>query len=116
MALASQFPGLEFEYIGRLPLDGLVPDRCELVTSIQDRPADKLAPLFISPNPAEDDLWLNVTDSYPIIHDLTGRRTWCPVDREAERTRVAIGHLAAGHYTVQVVTPAGSTTGRFIKR
>ena len=53
MALASQFPGLEFEYIGRLPLDGLVPDRCEEVaTSVAD--GAYIPDLRLSPTPAHD--------------------------------------------------------------
>ncbi|MBK6831932.1 MAG: T9SS type A sorting domain-containing protein [Flavobacteriales bacterium] len=59
MALASQFPGLEFEYIGRLPLEGLVPDRCvEVVTGLADHQSS-FTELQLSPNPTTDQLTLH---------------------------------------------------------
>jgi Secretion system C-terminal sorting domain len=51
LAMATGFPGFVYEFIGRLPLDGLVPDRCVAVTTGIHEASIQSGSLQFVPNP-----------------------------------------------------------------
>lgn len=117
MALAAQFPGLEYEFIGYLPLDDLVPDTCITVvnTSVAEHTE---ATLGLFPNPGREHLSLtSPLEAWPAeveVRDMAGRL----VHRERLGANAALstGAWAAGTYTVLLLDPRGTVRrGTWVK-
>lgn len=107
--LYSWYPGLEDQWIGRLPLDGLVPDTCITVVGT-GVPEHAEATLALYPNPGKEHLSLTApANAWPAeveVRDGTGR----VVHRErlTANTALAASAWAAGTYTVQLRGSDGS--------
>ena len=115
----SLYPGGDLEWVGYLPLDGLVPDTCITISqsSMQER---ERAMLKVSPNPAEDQLTVQWSAGGLIqsieVYDLTGRKVLEQVSVNAGVSIISIRELAPGMYTVSVRSGSGGSSARFIKR
>lgn len=118
MALASQFPGLEFEWIGRLPLEGLVPDRCvEVVTGVNGHEGDQI--LLLSPNPTWDALTLSgldhLNDATVQVIDALGRALTPALSVGSSTLQLRTSQWPAGTYWVRLTSRSGIVTRRFLK-
>lgn len=119
MSVGYGFPGLEYQYVARLPLDGLVPDECvEVVTSVRE-PTDEAA-ISIYPNPATDQLTisgLNMAQGGVMnVLDVLGKTV-----RKAERINapsmvLGVADLPSGCYQLRMSTGSGTVVKRFTKR
>lgn len=115
----SLYPGGDLEWVGYLPLDGLVPDTCITISqsSMQER---ERAMLKVSPNPAEDQLTVQWSAGGLIqsieVYDLTGRKVLEQGSVNAGVSIISIRELAPGMYTVSVRSGSGGSSARFIKR
>jgi hypothetical protein len=115
-AVAPDYQSLYYQCIGRLPLDGLVPDECVTVAGIEEHGANAQAVVF--PNPASVDVSIsyagNNARSLEVV-DILGR----PVLQSAY-TRSApmqVSALASGTYTLRLFDARGVpvAVGRFVK-
>ncbi|MBL7940787.1 MAG: T9SS type A sorting domain-containing protein [Flavobacteriales bacterium] len=115
----NYIPGLEQEWIGRLPLEGLVPDHCADVgpNAIRETAANQA--LTVYPNPASAQLSLQLPQgmltAQILVLDAIGRavmeRTVAPTDRPA----LTVQELPPGTYTVQCMANGVRYLGRFVK-
>lgn len=119
MALASEFTGLEFQYIGRLPLDGLVPDRCvEATTGVAEVPPP--ARMRITPNPADE--FITFPANGPVgsriirIIDAWGRTVPARTLYHEAVIRMDVSGMAPGCYIVEALRGGERRIGRFVKR
>ncbi len=120
MGAWAGFTGFQFQYIVKLPLDGLVPDRCEVVTTVPEESAGAVS-LLISPNPATGSITIasrvDMRNAQVEIYDAVGR---C-VQRErvtatALTLKLDVTELTAGWYTVRMARTEGTTQARFVKQ
>ena len=113
MALASTFPGLEFEWVGYLPLDGLIPDTCITISqaSVQER---ERTVLRVYPNPGNDHVSISLNaDQFPAritVCDMSGRRVFEHVLTSNEAINTAA--WSAGAYELVLHDLRGGVLGR----
>ncbi len=123
MGLGTQFPSLEGQYIGRLPLASLVPDTCITITatSIQGHSAQGSV-LRIYPNPVQEMLSVELPKSMGAgavwIYNAMGQvlqeqRVASTVEGTVQ---VDVHDLAPGLYTVSLTGGQRHQHGRFIKK
>ena len=91
----------------------------DLTSSTADRHA-VIGTLQLAPNPVTDEVRVvlppNTTSSTPILFDATGRRVAIAFERKDVGYRALVGALPAGPYVLQVITPDGVMTARFVKQ
>jgi hypothetical protein len=119
MAVGYGFPGLEFQRIARLPLDGLVPDECvEVTTSTAEYSSDKRITPY--PCPAQDFINLRIPDlkgrAQVALRDALGRAAEVPMTTSGDVLSLDLTGLASGCYSVDVTDRSGKCIGRFIKQ
>jgi hypothetical protein len=115
--ISGQYPGLEQQWIGRLPLNGLVPDQCVTPTTGMEEVAG--APrLTVLPNPASDRLTVVVPTALQTsarnvyLYDATGRLVnTSPVMYPAPLV-VQLSGLVPGPYSAVVVDAQGHSLVR----
>ena len=118
MALASTFPGLEFEWVGYLPLDGLVPDTCITIsqTSVQER---ERAVLQVYPNPASNTLTVTFGNGQVLqeiyVLDMTGRIVYRTSAIGARSIQLDVASYPTGVYSIMAIGSGYSSSCRFIK-
>jgi hypothetical protein len=122
-SLGAQFQGLEYQFIGRLPLAGLVPDTCITVraTGIEDHAARDGA-LRVYPNPGSEVVTLALPAGFTngqltmvnglgqIVRSLT-----ISASGEGEAS-ISLYGLAPGIHSLVLTDGANRHTGRFIKQ
>lgn len=119
MGLGVNFPGLEFEWIGRLPLNDLVPDHCvTVVTGESDLGSEQ--ELLLTPNPAADrlsvPLFTDGTDQLVRVFDGFGRLALLYQPSGTGPVELAVGQLRPGVYVVEIATKSKSVRGHFVKQ
>jgi len=117
LALGFTYPPLLNQCIGRLPLDGLVPDECVTVAEIEEHGANAQAVVF--PNPASSEMTISYAGSNARsieVVDILGR----PVLRSAytRSAPVIVDALANGTYTLRLYDAHGTAVavGHFVKQ
>jgi hypothetical protein len=102
-SLYTWYPGLELEWIGYLPLDGLIPDTCITITQsgISER---EVGPLVLYPNPGTDHLTITTSSAhYPadlFVRDMTGRLVhW---ERLTQNMTIDAGAWVVGTYSIEL--------------
>ncbi len=102
-SLYTWYPGLELEWIGYLPLDGLIPDTCITITQsgISEREVEQLG---VYPNPGTDHLTITTSSAhYPVdlfVRDMTGRLVhW---ERLTQNIFIDAGAWAVGSYSIEL--------------
>jgi len=119
MALAGSFPSLDFQWIGHLPLAGLIPDTCITITQsgISELEVEQLG---VYPNPAEDQCNVMLSPASALmdlrVYDQLGRRVQVDPRKTLNGFTFRTDGLATGLYTVIASTGEGNFSGRFIKR
>jgi len=120
LGLNAQFVGLEYQFIGKLPLLGLVPDRCADVgpNSIQeDGSSDSV--LQVYPNPASVDVTLQfpaqVRTGKIDVFDGFGRMVVSQSVKNATYAVLDISNLANGSYTAVVSGDTYRWTARVLR-
>lgn len=118
MATTYLFPGLVGEHVGRLPLDGLVPDRClEVTTSTPEETS--LQGLRLFPNPTNEVLIVSgladLDNAKVQVIDVLGRELTSPTPITTAATSVDVSGLEAGTYRLRVVSGSRTETRSFIK-
>jgi len=114
-------PGLEQEWIGRLPLEGLIPDRCVEVgpNAVPDRSSGTYI-MTVGPNPASGELHMQLpTGTYTnaiVILDAIGREVRTVMIPTSDRSTLAVHDLPPGTYTVQCTAHGARYFGRFVKQ
>ncbi len=109
LGLGATFPGLEYEFIGRLPLEGLIPDTCVTVspTGMAEAPGMGQGVLSIFPNPTTDVVWVQLPQGLDhgqlLVHDSSGRLVLSRSFANTSRPDVRSGTLAQGSYTLTLV-------------
>lgn len=117
--MGAEYPGLEFEHIARLPLEGLVPDEChEVATGVRERNGEGHISLY--PNPAADELTitgLNVADGTILdVLDVLGRSVMKSERITSPSKVLDLAGLPAGCYQLQLSAGLGAVVKRFVKR
>ena len=111
--LYSWYPGLENEWVGYLPLDGLVPDTCISISqaSVQER---ERSVLQVYPNPGNDHVSIALrADHYPArvtALDMAGRRVFEQVLTRNEPINTSA--WSAGTYELVLHDLRGGVLGR----
>lgn len=108
MALGATFEALPNEFIGRLPLSGLVPDTCITVVPNAVIEHGFSASPRIVPNPAYADfqiLGLPFTTEHLVVVDMTGRVVQTVRLPAAE---ISVSQLLGGTYAVHAFDKAGT--------
>ena len=120
MAVGYDFPGLEYEWIGRLPLEGLVPDECVEVTTGIATTGVFGNPLNMYPNPAIDEVTITGMAGDQgrrlEILDVLGRSVLPPVRINATSMKLDVAALSVGCYELRLVSSGGIRVKRFLKR
>lgn len=117
--MGAEYPGLEFEHIARLPLEGLVPDEChEVVTSIPEPTGQEGITLY--PNPVSDQLTisgLNMAQGGVInVLDVLGKTVLKAERINAPSMVLGVADLPSGCYQLRMSTGSGMVVKRFAKR
>jgi len=120
MGLGHDFPGLEYQWIGRLPLEGLVPDECyEVVTGVPDAASNALG-ITVFPNPAGGQLTVSGLGPYAGGHlyvmDMLGRMVMAPLRIASPVVQLDIDRLPSGGYMVRLDNTHGTRMQRFVKQ
>ena len=116
--LQTMFPGLEYQRIGRLPLNGLVPDRCVTVaTSIEEE--IEMGGLRLYPNPASTSIDLQLPTHFCgeriAVYNSLGQKAIENVLHKERAIALNIQNLLYGAYSVVVSGEGQVALGRFIK-
>lgn len=117
--MGTAHPGLEFEHVARLPLEGLVPDECvEVATGLGDPNQDVCFALH--PNPVVDQLTITALnagqDGTVEVHDVLGRSVLPPARITAPSMLIDLAQWPPGCYQLKMSTAMGARVKRFIKR
>lgn len=119
MALGSEFTGLAFEYIGRLPLDGLVPDRCEAVMTTEFDVAPSGA-VRLSPNPTSEAVTISglgdIRGGFVQVLDVLGQALTPAMGIRSSSMLVDASGWPSGTYQVRIVSDLGIRTRLFVKQ
>ncbi len=119
LAVSPLFPALPGEYIARLPLDSVIPDRCaDVATAVQE--VDQQEVLRLYPNPVHKRLMfttnMNVDLIEAMILDMSGRCVGRLIEQRADASGIDVGHLAPGHYVLAAVMNGGLYRASFVKQ
>lgn len=118
-SLASEHPTLPFQWIGRLPLTDLVPDRCESIATSIPGPGT-LARVRVSPDPARNELVIDLSGgagerpSRIQLYNALGQASLTVPVRGAV-CRVDVSALPAGMYSGRSLEAGPDLFFRFIK-
>jgi len=121
LGIGATFPSLEWEFIGRLPMGGLVPDTCITVTptAIND-PSSQRTILQVFPNPATDEISVALTNAMGNgswwINDGLGRCVLQGRTTRAGTLTIMTEGLAQGTYTLKLMSNMASAQARFIRQ
>ena len=120
MAVGYDFPGLEYEWIGRLPLEGLVPDECIDVTTGIAAHAGSVHPISVFPDPASDHVtitgWPNGREGIIDVLDLSGRKVIRSSRVNTPSFVIDIVALPVGCYSLRITSAADVVSQRFVKQ
>lgn len=119
LGLAPTYPGpLNHQGIAKLPLQGLVPDRCVTVSMVGITEEEGLVTLQLYPNPATDEL--TISTSLPGLSTVEVLNSLGQVVlRQALKNgsaMLAVGGLPKASYVVCALGPTGRTYARFVKQ
>lgn len=118
LGVSPLFTALPGEFIARLPLDQVVPDRClEVATGVEDNPSRFAATVF--PNPAQESLSIVIPQhNGPIeveVLDVSGRSVESGLFQHSDGVRLDVAHLVAGPYMLAVNMNGAQYRAPFVK-
>ena len=111
-------PDLAWQWVGYLPLDGLVPDTCITIsqTSVQER---ERAVLQVYPNPASNTLTVTFGNGQVLqeiyVLDMTGRIVYRTSAIGARSIQLDVASYPTGVYSIMAIGSGYSSSCRFIK-
>jgi hypothetical protein len=117
--MGTSHPGLENQKIGRLPLEGLVPDECyDVVTAVAEPQGH--SPITLFPNPVDGTL--SVTGlgdgrgGMIEVFDVFGKPIHVQRPITSPSTQVDLTGVLPGCYQLRVSSPTHKVVRRFMKR
>ncbi|MBP6643183.1 MAG: T9SS type A sorting domain-containing protein [Flavobacteriales bacterium] len=119
LGMGAQFVGLEYQFIGKLPLEGLVPDRCLDVgpNNIEEGATDAVLQLF--PNPTSEKVTLQfpaqVRTAKIELFDGVGRTVHSQPVKNVSSAVVDLSNLASGSYTAVVSGDSYRWTSKILR-
>jgi hypothetical protein len=116
--ISGQYPGLEQQWVGRLPLNGLVPDQCVTVsTGVDELPSAGV--LRVLPNPVCDRLAVLLPTGMQaqevVVYDALGTLVFQQLVHSIGTSSFNVGGLAPGAYAVTVRGAGQRLCARFVK-
>jgi len=113
-------PGIEYQFIGKLPLAGLVPDRCADVANTVDESGKEEGRLMVFPNPAHGSVTVRSPAPHSVVDlelvDAAGRVIRGERHPPAERIVLAVEELQPGSYLLVLNTNGARYRAPFIKQ
>lgn len=120
LGLAFEFPGLEYQLIGKLPLEGLVPDRCEDVgpNSVgEGGTSDSVLQVYPNPTNCQATFILpeRIVAGRIDLFDSVGRLVLSQSLQSVNTVALDLAPLAKGSYTASLITGVSRYSARLVR-